>query len=308
MEQPSVVVMGGINIDLVTLTPRFPQAGETVVGTHFLTYPGGKGANQAVAAARMGGSMKMIGRIGGDTFGAQLLESLVRSRVDVSGVNVDEDASSGIAVINIDGDAQNRIIQILGANARCDHIQAEAAQKAMKSASVLMLQLEVPLEVSLAVAEDAAAAGKIVILDPGPAQSLPPEMYQATIYLTPNETEAEFLVGFPVTDADSASRAAHVLLDLGIQHVIIKMGKLGAYYASSEKGRFIAAHKVEAIDSVAAGDAFNGALAVALAEGRIPDDAVDRAMAAGALAVTCHGAQDSMPLLEDVEAFLAARS
>ena len=305
MEPPYIVVLGGINIDLVTMTPRFPEAGETVVGTGFLTYPGGKGANKAVTAARMGGRVKMIGRVGGDAFGGQLVESLTGTRVDVSGVLVDDAVTSGVAVINIDGRAQNRIIQVHGANARCDITEAQRVGKAISGASALMLQLEVPVEVSLSAAQQAADSGVLIIMDPGPVRSMPDEMYQLCDYLTPNETEAQALVGFPVTGPNSASKAAAALMERGVDHVVIKLGALGAYYATTGIERFLSAPKVEAMDSVAAGDAFNGALAAMLAEGQPTDEALKWAMASGALAVTHHGAQDAMPHRQQVEKLLA---
>ena len=291
-------------MDLVTVSQRSPQPGETVVGDRFLTYPGGKGANQAVAAARMGAAVMMVGRVGGDSFGGELLGHLRSAGVDVSGVEVDAGTSSGIAVINIDSSAQNRIVQVLGANATCGPAEVSRVVAAMEHASVLMLQLEVPLEASLAAARAASSLGRTVILDPGPARPLPDEMYGYCSYVTPNETEAQALVGFPVVDAASAETAAATLLERGAGCAIVKMGSLGAYYSDGSTSRHIPAHHVDAVDTVAAGDAFNGALAAALAEGAGPEEAVQRAMAAGALAVTRHGAQDSMPHLAEVEAFL----
>jgi len=296
-----VVVLGGINMDLVTMSPRFPQPGETVVGDRFLTYPGGKGANQAVAAARMGARVAMVGRVGSDVFGPQLTESLAADGIDVSGVAVEEGSSSGIAVVNIDGSAQNQIIQILGANASCGQEEAERAIRALGSASVILLQLEVSVDLSLQVAREAFALGKTVILDPGPARPLPAEFYSNCSVITPNETEAQALVGFPITDQASAARAAGELLDRGVGAAVIKLGAQGAYFANREDREFLPAFQVEAIDSVAAGDAFNGALAVSLAEGMTLAQSLRVASAAGALAVTVSGAQDSMPSRADVE-------
>ena len=306
MERPGVVVLGGINMDLVTVSRRSPEAGETVVGDKFLTYPGGKGANQAVAAARMGAAVSMVGRVGGDSFGRELLGHLRRARVDVDGIQVDPSTSSGIAVINIDASAQNRIVQVLGANATCGPAEVSRVAAALEHASILMLQLEVPLDVSLAAARIAASMGRTVVLDPGPARPLPAEMYAYCSYITPNETEAQALVEFPVVDVTSAARAAAELLERGAGCAIVKIGALGAYYANGSTSRHIPAHLVDAVDTVAAGDAFNGALAAALAEGMSLEASMELAMAAGALAVTRHGAQDSMPHRTEVEAFLAA--
>ena len=303
--QPSVVVLGGINMDLVTVAERFPEAGETVVGSRFLTYPGGKGANQAVAAARMGAATAMVGKVGDDIFGPQLMESMAASGVDVSRVGVEPGASSGIAVVNIDGAAQNRIIQVLGANTTCGQTEGEAVMQALQGASTLMLQLEVSVDLSLKVAQQAAALGKRVILDPGPVRPLPEEFYACCTIITPNETEAQALVGFPVTDVSSAAMAAEALLARGVEIAVMKLGAQGAYYATGQGGQHVPAIPVEAVDSVAAGDAFNGALAASLSSGDSLEAAMRLATAAGALAVTNFGAQDSMPLKEEADALLA---
>ena len=311
MTQPrhiSVVVLGGINMDLVTVSPRFPDVGETVVGTRFLTYPGGKGANQAVAAARMGASTLMVGKVGDDIFGPQLTGALAAGGVDVSGVAVEPGVSSGLAVINIDASSQNRIIQILGANETCGEVEKQRVIQALRKASVLLLQLEVSVDLSLTVAQEAFARGTTVVLDPGPVRPLPKEFYSCCHVITPNETEAQALVGFPVTDQSSAARAARILLERGVPIAVIKLGAQGAYYATKEIAEHIPALPVEAVDSVAAGDAFNGALAASLAEGEELASAMRKAGAAGALAVTKFGAQDSMPAKEDVENLLLKRS
>ena len=298
---PSIVVLGGINMDLVTFAARFPEAGETVVGDRFLTYAGGKGANQAVAAARMGAKCVMVGRVGDDLFGPQLLDGMRGFGVDVSRVATVPGESSGIAVISVDGAAQNRIIQVLGANTTCGPEEAARTIEAMSAASVLMLQLEAPLEVSLSAARAASAAGKTVILDPGPVRPFPEEFYRLCSVITPNETEAEALVGFPVTGRDSAAEAADILLARGVGIAVIKLGAQGAYYAAPCLSGWQKAFPVEAVDSVAAGDAFNGALAVCLAQGYDLPGAVRMAALAGALAVTVTGAQDSMPTRQAVE-------
>ena len=303
----SVVVLGGINMDLVTVSSRFPEAGETVVGSRFLTYPGGKGANQAVAAARMGVNTLMVGKVGDDIFGPQLIEALAASGVDVSGVEVEAGVSSGLAVINIDASSQNRIIQILGANESCGESEGERVMQALQGASVLLLQLEVSVELSLSVARKASAQGKTVILDPGPVRPLPVEIYSCCHIITPNETEAQALVGFPVADIPSAARAAQLLVGRGVRVAIIKLGVQGAYFATKEGGEHIPPVAVEAVDSVAAGDAFNWALAASLAGGEELGSAMRIASAAGALAVTKFDAQDSMPTKNEVEELLLER-
>ncbi len=304
-DAPEVVVLGGINMDLVTYSERFPGAGETVVGEQFLTYAGGKGANQAVAAARMGGRTAMVGRVGDDMFGPQLLDGLSAAGVEVSRIAVGPGETSGIAVISIDGSAQNRIVQVLGANATCGEAEAARAIEAVANASVLMLQLEVLPEVSLIAARAARAAGNTVILDPGPVRPFPDEFYGLCNVITPNETEAEALVGFAIDGADAAKAAADALLSRGVDAAVVKLGAQGAFYATKGLSGIQPAFPVEAVDTVAAGDAFNGALAVCLAEGMLLPDSVRMACAAGALAVTTMGAQDSMPTRGAVEALLA---
>ena len=299
-----VVVLGGINMDLVTISARFPRPGETVVGSRFLTYPGGKGANQAVAAARMDAATAMVGRVGDDVFGPQLIETLRDSGIKVDGVAVAQDTTSGIAVINIDESAQNQIIQILGANDTCGDAEAVRVGQALVNASTLLLQLEVSVDLSLKVAKEAFEQGKTVILDPGPVRHIPSEFFAYCSVITPNETEAQALVGFPVVDRTSAAQAAEQLLARGVGIAVVKLGAQGVYFANADGGDFVTPFQVEAIDSVAAGDAFNGALAVSLAEGATLEQSVRMAAAAGALAVTKSGAQDSMPYRKEVEGLL----
>ena len=299
-----VVVLGGINMDLVTISARFPRPGETVVGSRFLTYPGGKGANQAVAAARMGAATAMVGRVGDDVFGPQLIETLRDSGIKVDGVAVAQDTTSGIAVINIDESAQNQIIQILGANDTCGDAEAVRVGQALVNASTLLLQLEVSVDLSLKVAKEAFEQGKTVILDPGPVRHIPSEFFAYCNVITPNETEAQALVGFPVVDRTSAAQAAEQLLARGVGIAVVKLGAQGVYFANADGGDFVTPFQVDAIDSVAAGDAFNGALAVSLAEGATLEQSVRMAAAAGALAVTKSGAQASMPYRKEVEGLL----
>ncbi len=305
--RPLVVSLGGINIDLVTVADRFPAAGETVVGNRFLTYPGGKGANQAVAAARMGAPTAMVGRVGNDLFGPQVTNSLAAAGVDVAAVTVAPDVSTGIAAISIDAAGQNQIIQVLGANDTCGPAETERVGNFLDSLSVLLLQLEVSVELSLQVAQAAAAAGKTIILDPSPVRPLPAAFYDCCSIITPNETDAAALVGFLVTDLDSAAKAADTLLSRGVGAAIVTLGEQGAYYATADGGKYQPAYPVNAVDSVGAGDAFNGALAAALAAGQTLPQAVQLAAAAGALAVTKVGAQDAMPTSQEVAAFLHSR-
>ena len=209
--------------------------------------------------------------------------------------------------VNIDASSQNRIVQILGANETCGEAEKQRVIKALREASVLLLQLEVSVDLSRTVAQEAAARGKTVVLDPGPVRPLPKEFYSCCHVITPNETEAPALVGFPVTDLPSAARAARLLVERGVQIAVIKLGAQGAYYATREGGEHIPAIAVDAVDSVAAGDAFNGALAASMADGEELAQAIRKATATGALAVTKFGAQDSMPTRADVEQLLLNR-
>ena len=306
--RPRVVSFGGINMDLVTVAERFPAAGETVVGRRFLTYPGGKGANQAVAAARMGAPTALVGRVGDDFFGPQVTASLAAAGVDISGVAIAAGVSTGIAVINIDAAGRNQIIQVLGANDTCGAAAAERVGDLLGSRSVLLLQLEVSVELSLQAAQAAAAAGNTVIFDPSPARPVPAAFYDCCAIITPNETDAANLVGFPVTDPDSAAKAANILLRRGVGAAIVTLGEQGVYYVTAAGGEYVPAFPVAAVDSVGAGDAFNGALAAALLEGQTLPQGVRLAAAAGALAVTKGGAQDAMPTRQEVEDFLRSRS
>ena len=288
-------------MDLVTFSARFPQPGETVVGTRFLTYAGGKGANQAVAAARLGARAALVGRVGGDLFGPQLLDGLAAAGVDISGVGVNPEENSGIAVVGVDETAQNCITQVLGANDTCGPPEAAAVRRLLPGASALLLQLEVSLELSLEAARDAKSQGVAVMLDPGPVRPVSDQLLSICDVITPNETEAQALVGFAGTGPESAARAASAMLDRGAGTAVIKLGVQGAYFAGRDSRGMVPPFDVDAVDSVAAGDAFNGALAVSLAQGKDLEEAVTVASAAGALAVTRTGAQDSMPERQQVE-------
>ena len=303
-DQAMILSLGGINMDLVTFADRLPADGETVVGSRFVTYAGGKGANQAVAVARMGARSAMVGRIGDDMFGPQLIAMLDSAGVETRAVNVSEGSSSGIAVISVGEGGQNRIVQVLGANDTCGDVEFEAIAGLLPEASAVLLQLEVSVDLSLRVADLAASQGVSVILDPGPVRPVPPEFYQHVSVITPNETEAEALVGHPVADLDAARAAAEELLNRGVGAAVIKLGALGAYWSDGKDSGHVPAFPVTAVDTVAAGDAFNGAMAVALSEGGSLPEAVRWGCAAGALAVTRVGAQDSMPARDAVAELL----
>ncbi len=301
---PRVLVLGGINMGLITRAGTLPAPGQTLRGERFYSSPGGKGATQAVAASRQGGRVKMVGRVGGDLFGPALLESLRSHGVDTSDVAVDAEAASGVGVILVDGSGQNRVLATYGANLRCGGEQLRSVEAALPETDVLLLQMEIPFDVSLRAARAARDRNVRVILDPAPAAHVPAEAFTAFDIIAPNQTEAEYLVGVAVVDVESASRAAGLLLERGAPAAVIKMAELGACYRTADEEGYVPAFAVEAVDTTSAGDAFHGALAVALAEGRSLRDAVSFAAAAGALAVTRPGVQDSMPGRAAVEELL----
>ena len=301
---PTIVVLGGINMDLIGVASRMPSPGETVVGERFYTAPGGKGANHAVAAARLGANVRLVGRVGADSFGPTLLEGLRGYGVDVEGVAEDPDSASGVAMILLDSHRQNHILAVYGANAACDGAQLEAAKRALDGADALLLQLEIPFDVSLAAARHARSRGVRVFWDPAPALDQIRSAYDTIDVLTPNQTEASFLTGLDVTDVGSAAAVAEALLALGVTLAVVKLGELGVYYASGSESGHVEPFKVEAVDTIAAGDAFGAGLAVALCEGKSIRDAVQFGAAAGALAVTRPGAQEAMPDRHEVEALI----
>ena len=305
-QRPVLVVLGSINMDVVVTATRLPLPGETIAGDEFAITPGGKGANQAVAAARLDAEVRMVGRVGDDVFGPMLLQGLKSYGVDVSRVASDPGAPSGTAVILLDADRENRIVAVYGANMRCDDAQVRQAESALDDAGCLLLQLEVPLEVSLAAARIARQKGVPVILDPAPAAALPDEAYALVDVLTPNQTEAAALVGRPVDDVDQGLEAAAELVRRGVGTAIVKLGERGAVYVSGDLADHVPPFEVEASDTVAAGDAFGAALCVGLAEGRDLAAAVRFASAAGAVAVTRPGAQAAMPSRDEVERLLRA--
>lgn len=304
----TVAVFGSINMDLVARTPRLPAPAETITGHDFFTAPGGKGANQAVATARLGVPTWLVGRVGDDSFGHELLNHLKNIGVETAAVFVDASVSSGVAIIAVDDQAQNNIIVIPGANGRVDRSDVERLEKHLGQPEVLLLQLEVPLEQVIAAARLARQKGVTVVLDPAPAQTLPTELYGLVDIITPNEVEAAHLVGFPVKTTEEAQNAAEVLLKQGVTTAIIKMGALGVFYATQTDAgpeeAFVSAFTVPAVDTVAAGDAFNGGLAAALVEGHSLPRAVVWGTVAGALSTTKAGAQPSMPTRTEFDSFL----
>ncbi|MBD2213407.1 ribokinase [Nostoc linckia FACHB-104] len=304
----SIIVFGSINIDLVATVPRLPNPGETLLGHNFVQVPGGKGANQAVALARLGVPTHMVGRVGADSFGSELLDNLQNSGVETENVSVDENVSSGVAAIAVDDRGENQIIVIPGANGLVNQEDVERLSDLLPNSTALLLQFEIPLAAVVAAAKAAHQAGVKVILDPAPAQShVPDELYSLVDIITPNEVEAGQLVGFPVNNEESAKKAAAVLLQRGVKCAIVKLGAKGVFCATAEESFFVPVFSIQVVDTVAAGDAFNGGLAAALYEGLPLHQAVVWGAAAGALAATKSGAQTSLPDKLTFDAFLKER-
>ncbi len=303
-----ITVVGSLNMDLVVRAPRMPVPGETLIGSDFRVIPGGKGANQAVAAARLGAQVTMIGRVGNDDFGRAQQRSLAQEGIDVTHVSVDPEEATGIALITLDATGQNSIILAPGANMRLTVAHLEAAGQAIVNADILICQLESPLEAVTRAVELAHANGARVILNPAPARPLDAALLRLVDYLIPNESEATLLTDIQVADLSSAKEAAINLRERGVNTVILTLGERGALLANDREITHQAGYLVKVVDTTAAGDAFVGGFAVALAEGRPLSDAVRFANAAGALAVTKLGAQPSLPTRQEVEQFLAQHS
>jgi ribokinase len=304
MNPSSILVFGSINMDLVARVSRLPGPGETLLGDQFLTVPGGKGANQAVAASRLGIPTKMIGRVGGDEYGRTLLTGLQLALIDTSYISTDSEQSSGVAIITVDIRSENHIVVIPGANGSVNPSDVERLKEVLPQASLLLLQLEVPIPMVMQAAQVAQEMGVRVILDPAPASSEISQFLGLVDILTPNAVEAEQLVGFAI-DKTTVAQAAQILQQRGAKTVVIKLGAQGAFCLTPEEKFFVPAFSVDAIDTVAAGDAFNAGLAVALAEGRSIREAVVWGAAAGALSATKIGAQSSLPDRATFDQFLS---
>ena len=302
-----VIVFGSVNMDLVVTTPKLPAAGETLHGHAFFTAPGGKGANQAVAAAKLGAETVMIGRVGHDDFAASLKSNLADNGVDVTHVRTDRSVSSGVALIQVDDAADNTIVIVAGANGNVGSEDVAALAGVIEAGDILLLQLEVPMTAVIGAAKVAAEKGATIFLDPAPARTLPEELIALANLITPNETEAGILTGVEVLDQASAERAIARLHDLGAKQVLLKSGSNGAFWSAGDSIRHIQPYKVEAIDTVAAGDATNGGIAAGLCSGLAIGEALSWGMAAGALAVTKRGAQEAMPILDELIALIDDR-
>ncbi len=306
LDQVNIVVVGSANMDLVARVPRCPRPGESLLGESFVTVPGGKGANQAVAAARLGAEVAFIGCVGADAFGDALLASLNAEGIDTSRVVRHASVPTGIAMIQVDASGQNTIVVVPGANLELSRAHIEKSREVFEQADAMLIQLEIATEAIEAALDMARKTTTRSILDAGPPRDVPLELLAKADVISPNETETHALTGIDIHTVEDAKAAAATLRNAGCREVVLKLGARGAYYLGHEE-HHAPAFDIEAVDTVAAGDAFTTALALRL--GQVPlVDAVRFANAAGALAAMRSGTQSAMPRLHEVEAFLRERA
>ena len=301
MNHSSIVVIGSTNTDMVIRAPHLPLPGETLLGSNFFMNPGGKGANQAVAAKRLGGNVIFIAKTGNDVFGETALRQFRMEGIVTDYMSRDVQNPSGVALITLDENAENTIVVAPGANSNLLPEDILPAEVQINSDAVVLIQLEIPLETVKFAASLAAMGGSMLILNPAPAFILPDELLKLVSIITPNETEAEMLSGQLITDLDSVRSAALAIRARGVKTVIITLGSKGAWISNADIELLVEAPTVEAIDTTAAGDVFNGALAVALSEGRSIEDAVAFSCRAAAISVTRLGAQAAAPYRKEIE-------
>ena len=295
-----IIVVGSINTDMVIGANKLPKPGETLIGHKFFMNSGGKGANQAVAAARMGGEVAMIANLGVDVFGDSAIAKLKEEGVNCEGITRDPDRSSGVAIINVDDTGENQIVVAPGANATLDTDLVSAALDRIPPSSIVLLQLEIPIESVVKAVEVCQQKGCRIMLDPAPAQALPESVYKGTYLLTPNRNEAELLSGILISDRGSVTSAAEKLLMSGVTNVAITLGSQGVFFANAENKQFLEATSVSAVDTTAAGDCFNGAVAAKLSQGCSLVEGIKSGILASSICVTRHGAQDAMPYFNEV--------
>lgn len=306
-----VIVLGGLNMDLIVETPKLAGPGETTEGTRFYTTPGGKGGNQAVAAARIAespGSVKMVGRIGDDGFGEQMGQFLKNEGIDISLLRKTDGIASGVAAIFILPDGENHVNPVYGANALCDQQQSLDVAGMLSTTGVLLCQQEIPLPATKAAINAAAKAGVVVILDPAPVRKVPDGFYDSVTVLTPNQGEASAMSGIEVTDAVSARSAAVAIRNMGTETVIVTLGDQGAWVESDGVSELLDPFIVPVVASVAAGDAFNGGLGVGIASGMDLLEAASLGMASGAICVSRDGAQEAMGSKAEVSALMVSKT
>ena len=300
MEKKKILVIGSSNTDMTVKTKALPLPGETVLGGEFVMGPGGKGANQAVAACRLGGDVSFICKVGRDVFGDNARRQYEGEGLDISGVLYSE-KPSGVALITVDESAENCIVVASGANGDVTEEDIEKSRAAIESADILLLQLEIPIPAVLKAAKIASEAGAYVVLNPAPMAELPEEIWPCISLITPNETELAIFSGQTVTDEASASEAVKALQSKGVKDVIVTMGSKGSLICNGEGRDFVPARRVKAVDTTGAGDTYSGALCVALSEGKTLKQAAEFATAASALQVQKMGAQNAMPYRKDLD-------
>lgn len=296
-----IFVIGSSNTDMVVKSGRLPAPGETVIGGSFLMNPGGKGANQAVSAARLGGQVIFVAKVGNDMFGKQAIRQFHHEKIDSRFLVTDPNHPSGVALINVDSEGENSIVVAPGSNASLRFSDVQPALDQLSDQDILLLQLEIPLDTVEYAIKQAFEKGCRIILNPAPAQWLSPEILSSLYIITPNETEAELLTGIKVHNEQTAKLAAEKLQGAGVKNVIITLGAKGAYLHNDITSELICAPPVTALDTTAAGDCFNGALAVALSENADLSQAVVFACKAASISVTRMGAQSSIPLRKEIE-------
>tara|TARA_B100000989_G_scaffold294250_1_gene273028 strand:- start:3706 stop:4635 length:930 start_codon:yes stop_codon:yes gene_type:complete len=301
----NIVVIGSSNVDMIIRGDRIPKPGETIIGGKFYKAAGGKGANQAVAAARAGGRVTFLSRVGNDVFGQEAIQGYRNDKINVNYVKVDHTESTGIALILVDSKGENCISVASGANMKLDKSDIKDATIELDNADVVLMQLETPIETIEYIIKSLKNKQVKTILNPAPALKISDDLLAHLTIITPNETEVELLTGVIVNDEKDALKASKILLDKGVKNVIITMGKKGAFLHSELGSILIPSFEVNALDTTAAGDTFNGAFAVAVAEGKALEDAVKYANAAAAISVTKMGAQPSIPLKNEIENFLS---
>lgn len=304
MKNGSVVVVGSANMDMVVTLERFPEPGETIFGQNFGMFPGGKGANQAVACAKLGNQTIFLGKMGNDIFKNRLVESMKSNGVCMDHLLIDAEAPTGIALIQVDDNGENQIVVVSGSNMKFLASDIESQKALLARSNVVLIQLEIPLETVTATAELVHQTEGIFILNPAPARTLPDELLSVTDYITPNENELALLTGKSVSDLNSIQSASKVLLQKGVKNIVVTLGDNGVFYANREHVEHFPAHPVTAVDSTAAGDAFNGALAFGLTKTWDTNRVIRFANAVAALSVTRMGAQQSMPTYEEVQEFV----
>lgn len=305
-EQKAIVVVGSVNTDLVALTPRIPAVGETVIGDDFQIHPGGKGANQAVAVARLGYPVRLIGRLGNDAFGTQLRAHLESAGVDIASVSTSE-GTSGVAVIVVSSEGDNSIVVMPGANSKVTPQDLESNLEVIRQAGIVLAQLEIPIETVEYLALICEREDVPLILDPAPARELPPSIFKRITWFTPNQVEAAFYAGSDESKANEANpeEMARTILAKGCRGTVLKMGSQGVYLSSrAGVGKRVPAFAVRAVDTTAAGDAFNGGFATGLMLGKSPLESATFAAAVAGISVTRTGAQPSMPSMAEVEEFM----